>query len=294
MHCCCPQKTHLPPQQIPCSQWGWVMGEPQTRAVRTQRDGWTLWDSCAKKSFCGVGVCACVYTRVCAQSLSHVQLFVTPWTVARQALLSMGFSRQQYWSGLPRPSPGDLPHPVVRPASLALAGGFFTTEPLRKSLQNWNPQQMEDVSILYSGEAHQEVTWGQIKGTRKAHQEIGHLRPWSLSATQPLNHCKKKLPTKSSQVGHSFLGHRPAVAPFAWQSNKAILFYFTQNSVSEIGFGTSFTEAEFLASAWGVRCAQHRALLAESPSHWIPQPLPLPGKSWQVRDETQPSVLGMF
>ena len=44
-------------------------------------------------------------------SLSHVQLFVTPWTLAYQASQSVGFSRQQYWSGLPFPSPGDLPDP---------------------------------------------------------------------------------------------------------------------------------------------------------------------------------------
>ena len=50
-----------------------------------------------------------------------------PWTVARQAPLSMGFSRQEYWSGLSFPPPGDLPDPGVRPASPALAGGFFTT-----------------------------------------------------------------------------------------------------------------------------------------------------------------------
>ena len=50
-----------------------------------------------------------------AQSLSHVQLFATPWTVAFQATLSMGFSRQEYWSGLPFPSPRDLPNPGVEP-----------------------------------------------------------------------------------------------------------------------------------------------------------------------------------
>ena len=61
---------------------------------------------------------------------SHVQLFATPWTVACQAPLSMGFSRQEYWSGLPFPSLGDLPNPGIEPTSLtspALAGGFFTT-----------------------------------------------------------------------------------------------------------------------------------------------------------------------
>ena len=57
---------------------------------------------------------------------------MTPWTVAHQAPLSMGFSRQEYWRGLPLPSPGDLPDPRIEPpspVSPALAGRFFTTEP---------------------------------------------------------------------------------------------------------------------------------------------------------------------
>ena len=56
----------------------------------------------------------------------------TPWTIARQAPLSMGFFRQEYWDGLPCPTPGNLPHPEIVPMSLAspaLAGRFFTTEP---------------------------------------------------------------------------------------------------------------------------------------------------------------------
>ena len=61
---------------------------------------------------------------------SHVSLFATLWTVARQAPLSMGFSRQAYWSGWPLPLPGDLSNPGIEPESLmspALAGGFFIT-----------------------------------------------------------------------------------------------------------------------------------------------------------------------
>ena len=54
--------------------------------------------------------------------------FVTPWPVARQAPLSVGFPRQEYWIGLPFPTPGDLPNPGVKPMSPALAGRFFTTE----------------------------------------------------------------------------------------------------------------------------------------------------------------------
>ena len=72
-----------------------------------------------------VNVYACMLS-----CFSRVQLFVTLWTVACQAPLSMGFSRQEYWSGLSCPPPGDLSHPGIEPMSLrspALAGRFFTT-----------------------------------------------------------------------------------------------------------------------------------------------------------------------
>ena len=85
---------------------------------------------------------------VCAV-LSHfscVQLSATPWTVARQAPLSMGFSRQEYWSGLPCPPSGALPDPGIETVSLkfpALAGGFFTTS------ANWEaPKCLCNVAIF--------------------------------------------------------------------------------------------------------------------------------------------------
>ena len=63
----------------------------------------------------------------------HVQLFATPWTVARQAPLSMGFSRQEYWSGLPFPSPGvGIPDPGIEPTSPALQVNSLPSEPPRK------------------------------------------------------------------------------------------------------------------------------------------------------------------
>ena len=65
--------------------------------------------------------------------LSSVQLFAIPWTVTHQAPLSMEFSRQEYWSVMPCPSPEDLPDPGVELLSPALAGGFFTTESPGKS-----------------------------------------------------------------------------------------------------------------------------------------------------------------
>ena len=63
-----------------------------------------------------------------AQSLSCVRVFTTLWTVDNQAPLSMEFSRQEYWSGLPFPYPGDLPNPGIEPRYPALAVRFFTTE----------------------------------------------------------------------------------------------------------------------------------------------------------------------
>ena len=72
------------------------------------------------------------YINSIVKSLSHVQLFVTPWTVACQTTLSMGFSRLQYWSGLPFPSPGDLPNPGIEPGSPALQTDALPSEPLGK------------------------------------------------------------------------------------------------------------------------------------------------------------------
>ena len=68
------------------------------------------------------------------QSLSCVQLLVTPWTVTCQAPLSIGFSRQEYWSGLPFPSPGDLPDPGIDPRSPALQADSLPSEPPGKPL----------------------------------------------------------------------------------------------------------------------------------------------------------------
>ena len=71
-----------------------------------------------------------LFIAVCMLSrFSHVQLFETLWTVAHGVPLSMGFSRQEYWSGLPCLPPGDLPDPGIETVSLipALAGGYFTT-----------------------------------------------------------------------------------------------------------------------------------------------------------------------
>ena len=85
------------------------------------------------------------------QVLSCVQLFATPWTVAHQATLSMEFSRQEYWSGLPFPTPGDLPDPEIKLMSFAfpaLAGGLFTTS------ATWEPSLFNIYFLLVYLVAH--------------------------------------------------------------------------------------------------------------------------------------------
>ena len=81
---------------------------------------------------------------------SHVWLCVTPWTAAHQAPLSMGFSRQEYWSGLPCPPPGDFPHPGIKPMSLinpALAGRFFATHDTWESLCISSHHSLKDMQV---------------------------------------------------------------------------------------------------------------------------------------------------
>ena len=78
---------------------------------------------------------------------SRVRLFATPWTIACQAPLSTGFSRQEYWSGLPCPPPGDLPNQGIEPMSLtppALAGEFFTTS------APWEAHKSIQYSLIYA------------------------------------------------------------------------------------------------------------------------------------------------
>ena len=76
-------------------------------------------------------MCACA--RLLSRSVVSDSLFPTPWSAAHQAPLSVGFSRQDYWSGLPFPLPGDLSDPGIEPMFPTLAGRFFITEPPGKS-----------------------------------------------------------------------------------------------------------------------------------------------------------------
>ena len=92
--------------------------------------------------------CVCMLLFV-VQLLSRVQLFTTPWIIVHQAPLSMGFSRQEYWSGLSFPPPGDLFYPRIKtPTSPALAGEFFTAEPPGKFVHMYEYINISQPSLL--------------------------------------------------------------------------------------------------------------------------------------------------
>ena len=97
----------------------------------------------------------CLAWRACRLNcFSHVWLFVDLWTVPFQAPLSMGFSRQEYWSGLPCPPPGDLPDPGIE--HISLAGGFFTTS------TTWLYTHFKNTVLVASAPVEQLLTsWGQ-------------------------------------------------------------------------------------------------------------------------------------
>ena len=98
---------------------------------------------------------------MCAQSLSHVQLFATLWTVACQAPLSMGLSRQEYWSGLPYLLPGDLPNPDrsgIEPRSLTLQTDSLPSEPPGKPMNT----SVGSLSLLQQIFLTQEWNWGLL------------------------------------------------------------------------------------------------------------------------------------
>ena len=84
--------------------------------------------------------------RACARAKLLLSTLCDPKTVAHQAPLSMGFSRQEYWSGLPFPSSGDLPDPGIEPTSPALQADFSLAEPPVRG-RNWDPNARPDLGI---------------------------------------------------------------------------------------------------------------------------------------------------
>ena len=110
---------------------------------------------------------------------SHVQLCATPWTAAFQVSLSMGFSRQEYWSGLPCPPPRDLPDPGIEPGSLpspALAGGFFTIN------ATW---EAPPAMLLYSRNPRDVRAQSTFPSTEFLHRCLNSDESWGVSHPSP-------------------------------------------------------------------------------------------------------------
>ena len=98
------------------------------------------------------------------KSLSRVRLFVTPWTVARQAPLSTGFSRQEYWSGLPFSPPGDLPDPGIKPRSPALQADDLLSEPPGTWFSSSGPRAGLSAPMCTEGKRRMAQDWGSCSG----------------------------------------------------------------------------------------------------------------------------------
>ena len=132
---------------------------------------WKLQVSCkCALQLVWAGYCSWLELKVHACVLNGVRLFVTPWTVARQVPLSVEFSRQEFWSGLPFPTPGHIPDPGIELMSLAhtsLRGGFFTTVPHGKpstlSVPLFKNSCVQGISlVLFGPVSHQPVDFSRL------------------------------------------------------------------------------------------------------------------------------------
>ena len=161
------------------------------------------------------------------KSLSHVPLFATPWTVAHQAPLSMEFSRQVYWSGLPYPSPGDLPDPGIEPRSPALQADALPSEPPGKLcwqclvVIRWMNPLLARGGIRYE-ERPQASPWlpFQREGTspeEKMEQSGVVSAPWNTGLTPTPSHGHEyynsipRVPLRADYLG------RPCENGLVWQ-----------------------------------------------------------------------------
>ena len=111
-----------------------------------------------------------LFLKVKVKSFSHVRLFSTPWTVAYQASPSMGFSRQEYWSGLPFPSPGDLPNSGIEPGSPALGADVLTSEPPgkpKRAVKALLARALQGLGLGAAGLEHVKWILSHASGTRR-------------------------------------------------------------------------------------------------------------------------------
>ena len=124
--------------------------------------------------------------------LSRVRLFATPWTIAWQAPLSMGFSRQEYWSGLPFPSPGDLPKPGIEPESPTLQADTLSSEPPGKPSFKLNCHYVISTHCIISIFLYL-LTNFMFVGHYMAHPDEGFKCTWNVLLGMVFCRCQVKL-----------------------------------------------------------------------------------------------------
>ena len=129
--------------------------------------------------------------------LSRVQLFATPWTVAYQAPPSMGFSRQEYWSRLPFPSPRDLPTPGIEPQSPTLQADALPYEPLGKPKKEINKNNVDPTILQY---------WNSNSLTIWCKQPTPWKRPW----------CWERLKAGGERDDRGWDGWMASLTPWTW------------------------------------------------------------------------------
>ena len=152
--------------------------------------------------------------------LSGVWIFVTPWTVAHQAPLSMGFSRQEYWSGLPFPPPGHLPNPGIEPMSLmspALAGRFFTTSAI------WEARIKANVQVTHSSEIP--VSWPLWS----AHASLPRLKTGNHCCSVAWNLSQTPLGSWSRQWAIS-----PGTCPYNTHEHEGYFWQYSDSASSPV------------------------------------------------------------
>ena len=144
---------------------------------------------------------------------SHVWLFATLWTLAHQAPLFMGFSRQEYWSRLPCPPPGDLPNPEIKPPSLmspALAGRVFTTSTPWEAWFTISKSRKPD---------HQDILWKKKSKAQRGRHEVGQTV--EAENYQNILYCRRQAgttphpPVMRDVLGGAAVAKRSSVVPLS-------------------------------------------------------------------------------
>ena len=155
------------------------------------------------------------YTEV--KSLGRVRLFATPWTVAYQAPLSMGFSKQECWSGLPFPSPGDLPDPGIEPRSPALQAGALPSELPGKpwnTQKNYTKKDPHDPDNHDGVLTHLEPDWGLkslLMKVKEESEKVGlklNIQQTKILASSPIPSWQIDRETMERVTDFIFLGSK--------------------------------------------------------------------------------------